>query len=234
MTSNPSTGASNSPSGDFVVLDKYRTTLDWWLVPLAKAFRNVHPDVFSWWSLVFAVAGGLAFWQSGPDADGLWLLAAAVVCVIVNAVLDLLDGKIAKITGKASPRGDYLDHCIDRFSDVAFVVGIAFSPWAHIEYGLVAVAGTLLTSYMGTQAQAVGQSRNYHGLLGRADRLVLLMVLPIMVLLWEWQDFPQPWQPRFISLLDVLLAYFAVVGIITTVQRFVVGLRGFGADGRVR
>jgi len=214
-----------------MVLDNYRTTLDWWLVPLAKGFRRVHPDVFTWTSLAVAAAGGVAFWRSGPDAAGLRLLLVAWVCVGVNSVLDLLDGKVAQLTGKATARGDYLDHAIDRFSDTFFLLGIAFSPWVRLDLGMLALVGTLLTSYMGTQAQAVGLKRDYRGLLGRADRMVLLLVVPLAQWLWTRQGHGIPW---FHSLLEAMMAYFALMGLLTTVQRFVGGLRGFGPDGNLR
>jgi archaetidylinositol phosphate synthase len=214
-----------------MVLDNYRTTLDWWLVPLAKALRRVHPDVFTWASLAVAALGGIAFWKSDATDTGLRLLLVAWACVLINSVLDLLDGKVAKLTGKATPRGDYLDHAVDRFSDVFFLLGLAFSGWVRIEIGLFALLGTLLTSYMGTQAQAVGLKRNYTGLLGRADRMVLLLIVPVAQWLWTMKDYDLPW---FVSLLEAVMAYFALMGLLTTVQRFVAGLRGFGADGQVR
>jgi archaetidylinositol phosphate synthase len=220
-----------------VVLDNYRTTLDWWLVPLAKAFRRVPPDVFTWASLAMAVLGGIAFWRSGPTPQGLRLLAAAWACVGLNSILDLLDGKVAHLTGKATARGDFLDHAVDRFSDTAFIAGIAFSPWAHESVGLAALAGTLLTSYMGTQAQAVGLRRNYGGLLGRADRMVLLLAAPLLQLYWTWvarNGSSIRLAGQATSFLELLLVYFAVVGVLTTVQRFISSLRGFGPDGSVK
>jgi archaetidylinositol phosphate synthase len=217
-----------------MVLDNYRSILDVWLNPLAKAFRRVDPDVFTWLSLVAALAGGVLFWLSGPTPAGLNLLLLAFVCVGLNSILDLLDGKVAKLSGRASLRGDFLDHAVDRMSDVALLAGVAFSPWVHPGLGLLAVAGTLLASYMGTQAQAVGLKRNYGGVLGRADRMVLLLVIPIAEYLVRALDWPQPWTAatpwdwNFVSLLDVMLAYFAVMGILTAVQRFASALRSLG------
>lgn len=214
-----------------MVLDNYRTTLDWWLVPLAKALRRVHPDVFTWASLAIAVVGGVAFWKSDDSPEGLLLLLAAWACVLANSIFDLLDGKVAKLTGKATARGDYLDHAVDRFSDTLFLLGLAFSPWVRLEIGLLALVGTLLTSYMGTQAQAVGLRRNYTGLLGRADRMVLLLVLPLAQWWWTTMGYGLP---VFVSLLEAVMAYFALLGILTTIQRFVAGLRGFNRDGSIR
>jgi archaetidylinositol phosphate synthase len=217
-----------------MVLDNYRTTLDWWLVPLAKALRRVHPDVFTWASLAVAALGGIAFWKSGPSTDGLRLLVAAWACVLVNSVLDLLDGKVAHLTGKATPRGDYLDHAVDRFSDTLFLLGLAFSPWVRSDIGMVALVGTLLTSYMGTQAQAVGLKRNYAGLLGRADRMVLLLVVPLAQWIWTLETGRVVRIIGFTSLLEIMMAYFALLGFLTTLQRFVSGLRGFDTNGQLR
>ena len=214
-----------------MVLDKHRWVLDVWLVPLAKLFRRVHPDVFTWLSLVAAIAGGFLFWRSGPAPSGLNVLLLAFVCVGLNSILDMLDGKVAKLSGLASPRGDFLDHAVDRVSDVAFLAGIAFSPWAHEGLGIFAISGTLLASYMGTQAQAVGLKRHYGGILGRADRMVLLLCVPVAEYFVQALGWPQPWTAsiggwRFLSLFDLMMAYFAVMGTATATQRFVSILRG--------
>lgn len=216
-----------------MVLDKQRQKLDWWLVPLAKALRHIDPNVFTWLSLVAALAGGYAFYRSGPGATGFLMLGWGLL--LTNSILDLLDGKVAKLTGKETAKGDYLDHAIDRFSDVAFIVGLGFSSWARIEIAVFALAFTLLTSYLGTQAQAVGIGRNYGGLLGRADRMVLLIIVPVV----EWLSHVYGWSylPDRIgwasSYIELTLWYFAAVGLLTTVQRFAGGLKSFDKSGGV-
>jgi len=82
----------------------------------------------------------------------------------------------------------------------------------------------LLTSYMGTQAQAIGHKRDYSGLLGRADRLVLLLICPIIQHVVLRFPFQLPWD---ITIIELVLVYFAVVGNITAVQRFYITLRWF-------
>jgi archaetidylinositol phosphate synthase len=217
-----------------MVLDRQRSRLDWWLVPLARRMRGANPNAITWWSLAAALGAGVAFWQSGPDR--LWLVALAAVLVWSNGVLDVLDGKIAKMTGRQTAKGDYLDHAFDRLADTAFIAGLGFSPWVRIEVAFAAIVFTLLTSYLGTQAQAVGMGRNYGGVLTRADRMILLIVVPwahfglelgnIGLPAW-WTD----WSP---NVLDTLLIYFAAAGLVTTLQRLALGLRGFDRDGRVR
>ena len=89
--------------------------------------------------------------------------------------------------------------------------------------GVFAMTGVLMSSYLGTQAQAVGLKRNYGGILGRADRLVLLMVFGAVEVV-----FPSP---LFLGLpaLGWLLVIFGVFGHVTAVQRFVSGWRELNA-----
>lgn len=209
-----------------MVLDTQRHRLDWWLVPMARIFRNVNPNAITWVSFVAALSAGAFFAFGGTD----WrYLIAGSAMVFLNGVLDVLDGKVAKMTGKQSRKGDYLDHTIDRFSDMAFIGGLSFGAFGRIEVGMAAAVFTLLTSYLGTQAQAVGIGRNYGGFLGRADRMMLLMVVPIVqaILVARSVDLPSWWASWSPTLVDTMLLYFAIMGLITTVQRFATGLRSF-------
>ncbi len=168
----------------------------------------------------------LFFYSSSPGEELVnYYLYGAVLFVFLNGFFDAIDGKVAKLTNKASKRGDYLDHALDRYADVFIVGGLALSAWCDTRIGLLAIIGMLLTSYMGTQAQAVGYKREYAGLLGRADRLVLLMVMPLIqhILLM----YPNVELPFGFSLLEWMLIYFAVVGNITALQRFISTLRYF-------
>ena len=89
--------------------------------------------------------------------------------------------------------------------------------------GVFAMTGVLMSSYLGTQAQAVGLKRNYGGILGRADRLVLLMVFGAVEVVVP--------SPLFLGLpaLGWLLVIFGVFGHVTAIQRFVSGWRELNA-----
>ena len=154
-----------------MVLERYRGAADRFLAPVAARLIRVNPNAVSWAALLAAAGAGVAFFLGGPVFLGL-----AILLVLANAYLDALDGRIAKMAGKASVRGDFLDHAFDRYADVFMIGGVSFSAYCDLRVGTLALLGVLLTSYMGTQAQAVGQGRRYAGILGRADRLVLLFL----------------------------------------------------------
>ncbi len=208
-----------------MVLDKKRSTVDPILSKLATVFSSFSPDFFTWLALLCAILAAFFFYQSSPLIERqLPLLLFASLFVFLNGLFDAVDGKIAKIKHISSKKGDFLDHAIDRFADVFIVGGLALSPWCHLEIGFFAMIGMLLTSYMGTQAQAVGQKRLYAGLLGRADRLALLIFAPVIQYLLLY--FNHPFIYGF-SLLDWVLVYLAILGNFTAVQRFILTLLSF-------
>jgi len=154
------------------------------------------------------------------DRDWQLLLPLASVLVLLSGYLDALDGKVARLTGKSSRKGDFIDHVLDRYSDVLLIGAIAVSSWCSPYLGLVAMVGVLLTSYMGTQAQAVGAGRRYAGLLGRADRMVLLIAAPMVQWLMMLGGVSSIGILSYhLSIFDLVMIWFAVVGNLTAVQR---------------
>lgn len=209
-----------------MVLDSQRKNIDPLISVFARVFLKVNPDVLTWASVIAAFIAGLFFYYSTPEIELTnYFLFGAAIFVFLNGFFDAIDGKVAKLTNKASKRGDFLDHALDRYADVLILGGLALSTWCRYpSIGLLAIVGMLLTSYMGTQAQAVGCKRNYSGLLGRADRIVLLMIAPVIQYALLYYNYQMPWG---LSLLEWVLIYFAVVGNLTAVQRFYGTLRWF-------
>ncbi|MDO9536711.1 MAG: CDP-alcohol phosphatidyltransferase family protein [Thermoplasmata archaeon] len=204
-----------------MVLDKHRDTADRVLVPMAKRIINVNPDHISAIAIALAAIAGILFYLSGT---WYWLLIVAVAVLMASALMDALDGKVAKLTGKASLRGDFLDHVLDRYADIFLILGIMVSGYCNSMIGVLGLTGVLMTSYLGTQAQAVGVARDYSGILGRADRLVLMMLVPLIQwgLIFFWQTnilFTLPYLNFDLTAFDIMLLWFAIAGHATAVQR---------------
>ena len=199
-----------------MTLDRLRPAFDRVLEPLVAGVDRLglSPDGVSALAFLLAVAAGGCL-ALGPTAP-VWYVAGAVL-VGLNGTLDVIDGELARRQGVDSDAGDLLDHVLDRYADVAVVAGLAAGIEAYA-LGFAAVTGVLLTSYMGTQVEAVGLDREYGGLLGRADRLVLVAVVAVATAALAATDTgataagfgPVGW----------LLVVFAVVGHLTALQRF--------------
>jgi archaetidylinositol phosphate synthase len=198
-----------------MVLERYRKGWDATLSPFAVRLHSlgITPNVVTVAALVFAIVAAVAF--ALADETRYWLLVVGAAAVALNAILDGLDGRLARLTNTESKRGDYLDHAVDRYADVAILLGLALSPLGDLRWGIFAIVGTLLTSYMGTQAQAMGLGRNYAGWLGRADRLVILMSVPTLQAIAMYFGVAIPFRP-----IVWMLGYFAIVGNLTALQRF--------------
>jgi len=208
-----------------MVLNKLRATGERVLGPWADRLAPGGADRLSWASLAAAFGAGAAFAFS--DRAHSYLLLLGALLVLVNALLDALDGLVARKTGSASPAGNFLDHVIDRYADLAILSGLALSGFGDLRLGLLAITGVFLTSYLGTQAEAVGLSRDYGGILGRADRLVLLVAVPsaqFAVALFDLplsSSFVGPFGHRMtITLVGLLLLVLGALGHVTAVQRF--------------
>ncbi|PYB68824.1 CDP-alcohol phosphatidyltransferase family protein [Thermoplasma sp. Kam2015] len=193
------------------MLDSYRNRVDGILTPISKAFIRWNPNTISVLSLVFAGIAGISYFLGYP--------AITLIMVILSALFDAIDGKLARLKGVSSKLGDFIDHSFDRFSDIFLILGFAFSRFGNVYLGLFALIGVLMTSYLGTQAQALGLNRLYAGLMGRADRLVIMIVFIILqIFVGSFYRF------NYISLTptNILLIIFGLFGTVTVVQRFLI------------
>jgi phosphatidylinositol phosphate synthase len=104
-----------------------------------------------------------------------WLAAGTFV---VGSLLDILDGALARVGGKTTPFGAFIDSTTDRVGEGAMLAAIALvfsrhgQDWAVV-VAIAAVVGSFLVSYTRARAEALGL-RGDVGLGSRAERVVLI------------------------------------------------------------
>ena len=198
-----------------MTLDQFRPHVQGIVQPVVNLIRKLGltPNGLSVASFFVSILAGIAFYAGG--------VVLGVVMVALNAVFDALDGALARDMGVASPRGDFLDHVIDRYADIFIITGIFAGGAAPWPIGVFALTGVLMSSYLGTQAQAVGVGRYYGGILGRADRLVLIMIAGALTVLI-------PGEIYGLNYLGWLLVIFGIFGHYTAFQRFAHVWRNIG------
>ena len=195
-----------------MVLDSMRSKVDPMLLPLALKFKRFNPDFISYLAIVFAAITGVFYYLSLP-----YFLLGAFIALVLSSLFDALDGRVARLQKISSKRGDLLDHVFDRYADIFIILGITFSTYGNVAIGLAAIIGVMLTSYMGTQSQALGLKRNYAGILGRADRLVFMLVAIILQIIITGSVLVYGIK---IDVSTILLLWFAIGGNITALMRF--------------
>lgn len=191
------------------MLDRYREKADKLLTPVAEKM-NMKANSLTYLSLVFAFFAGLFAYFSYENN---LLLIPTSFLILLNGFFDALDGKIARMKGEANERGDFIDHAMDRFSDVLIIGGFIISPWVEKITGIFAISAVLLVSYLGTQAQAVGYKRVYSGILGRADRIAILFISSLIQFFIKEKIF------GFYFMTWVMI-YFSLAGIFTIIERY--------------
>jgi archaetidylinositol phosphate synthase len=177
---------------------------------ISKPFMRFSPNSISVASLILAILAGVFFFLGG------YYLILAVIFVAFSALFDAVDGQVARARNMASRRGDYIDHVIDRYSDIAIITGIGLSHTGNAVILAFALSGVLLTSYLGTQAQAIGLGRDYEGVMGRANRLVIIMLFSIVQII---VPFSYNFNVILITPFVLLLFILAVGGHLTALRR---------------
>lgn len=169
--------------------------------------RGVHPDVLTLSAVALSFLGGVALYAQSWQR---WLLLAVPVVAILRTALNALDGLVAKRTGLARPWGEVLNEACDRLADVALFGGLALSKGVNLYLGAGTIVLILLGSYVGAVSKAAGGPRQYGGVMGKADRMIFLTGVSIIVLIfrrsWIWNAF---------------LAIVAAGAMVTILQRLV-------------
>ncbi|AFO56019.1 MULTISPECIES: CDP-alcohol phosphatidyltransferase family protein [unclassified Natrinema] len=196
-----------------MTLDKFRPYVSRFLDPFVRGFDRVGmtPNGVSVVAFGMAILAAGAFALGGLE-DPIWYAVAAIL-VFLNGWLDIVDGALAREQEVASAGGDLLDHVLDRYADIVVIAGLAAGIEDYL-LGFAAVTGVVMTSYLGTQAQAVGLDRVYGGLVGRADRLAIIGLAGFLA--YPLADASL----AGVSLVGWLLVFLAVVGHLTALQRF--------------
>ena len=126
-------------------------------------------------SLCLVAAILVPFEDRGDKVLVYWLAAAIFV---IGSLLDILDGALARVGGKATPFGAFIDSTTDRVGEGAMLAAIALvfsrngEDWAVV-LAVAAVVGSFLVSYTRARAEALGLKGDV-GLGSRAERVVLI------------------------------------------------------------
>ncbi len=187
--------------------------------PLARILANVAPNAITAVSLATGCLAGAAFAAARYGA-GWYLVGGALVAV--SGTCDSLDGLVARLSGRTSRTGDFLDHFGDRVVNVFIFTGLAFSPGATPVIGLGSLIVTQLNSYLGTQIEATFGVR-YYGGLGKAELFVGLIVGSVVLALLGGRRLPLG--EHGLAPADILFVALALGALSGLVHRFRHALR---------
>jgi CDP-diacylglycerol---glycerol-3-phosphate 3-phosphatidyltransferase len=169
---------------------RLRSQVDAAVKPIGNSMKKagISADMLTASGIVMAVAAAVAI--------GAGALRLGFLLLILTGIPDLLDGAVAKASGKSSLRGAFFDSVSDRLTDGLLFGGIAYylaatgePPWVV----MIPVAGYVtasIVSYIRAKADALGFDAR-GGLVERAERFILLalgllfepILLPVLILI---------------------------------------------------
>jgi CDP-diacylglycerol--glycerol-3-phosphate 3-phosphatidyltransferase len=200
------------------MLERFRATWTALFAPVVRLLLRlgVSPDAVTVVGTLGVVAGALIFFPRGD-------LFAGVLFITAFVFSDMIDGAMARQSGRVSPFGAFLDSTLDRIGDAAIFGGLAMyyvgpgDEPALVALCLYNLTTGSVTSYARARAEALGMEAKV-GIAERADRLVSILVVTGLADLANMLGAGH----RALWAIPVTLGLLAVASTLTVVQRILV------------
>jgi CDP-diacylglycerol--glycerol-3-phosphate 3-phosphatidyltransferase len=134
--------------------------------PLVSA--GVSPNHITVAGMLLSLAAGVLFATGAIFWGGMLLWA--------SALMDPIDGTVARLSGKVSRFGALLDSTLDRYSEFFVFFGLMFyfRGGRMLFVVMLALMGSIMVSYVKARAESLGQ-KEFRGLMQRPERIILLI-----------------------------------------------------------
>ena len=142
------------------------------LIVRVLALSKIHPNVLTFFGLVInAVAATML-------AAGQFRWAGVVI--IGAGLFDMVDGRVARETNRVTKFGGFFDSVLDRYSDLALLVGMlvwygSINRFSYVVLTAIAMMGTVMVSYARARAENSIPTCKV-GFMERPERVVLLII----------------------------------------------------------
>ncbi len=178
----------------------------------------LNPNAWTLLSIVAALASFYFIWQEN--------FIPASLLFAIAALLDIIDGSVAKAKNKVSVLGAYLDTITDRYVEFIIIFGLFFAAYPHVflsskTWLLTLLFGSLMTSYSISAAHEEGieERRLRGGILERGERMMLLFLIILL------SSFSRTYA-------IYLIAIMAILANITALQRIRIAVKIFAKERR--
>ncbi len=128
----------------------------------------------------FWTAVGLGFAFASAIVYGIHMQYSFIlggILLLISGFFDIVDGQVARITGKTSKKGAFLDSVFDKIAEVAIFLGILVGGYSEGYIVLLAITLSLLVSYTRARAESLGVQLQGIGIGERAERLLVIAII---------------------------------------------------------
>ena len=161
----------------YFVLNNLRESLRPALEKVGKGFAatGLSPNFWTVVGLVIALASAVVYGM-GMEFG----LIIGGILLLVSGFFDMVDGQVARVTGKTSKKGEYLDSMFDKISEVAIFLGILVGGYAEPYLVLLAITLSLLVSYARAKSDLINIKLQGIGIGERAERLLVIAIIGVI------------------------------------------------------
>ena len=156
------------------MLNNLREGLKPTLQNIGKVFASTGLSANFWTAvgLGFAFASAIVY---GIHMEYSFILGG--ILLLISGFFDIVDGQVARITGKTSKKGAFLDSVFDKIAEVAIFLGILVGGYSEGYIVLLAITLSLLVSYTRARAESLGVQLQGIGIGERAERLLVIAII---------------------------------------------------------
>jgi archaetidylinositol phosphate synthase len=183
------------------VLNNLRGALKPTLEKIGKGFAatGLSPNFWTSVGLGFALISAIVY---GMGIE--FGLIIGGVLLLVSGFFDMVDGQVARVTGKTSQKGEYLDSMFDKIAEVAIFLGILVGGYAEPYLIFLAITLSLLVSYARAKSDIIKVKLQGVGIGERAERLLVIAFIGI------------------IGFMEYAVIIVVIIAAITLIQRMIV------------
>lgn len=159
------------------MLNNLRDALKPTLEKIGRGFASTGLSPNFWTSI------GLGFALFSAIVYGLGIefgLIIGGVLLLISGFFDMVDGQVARVTGKTSKKGEYLDSMFDKIAEVAIFMGILVGGYAESYLVCLAITLSLLVSYARAKSDIIKIKLQGVGIGERAERLLVIAIIGII------------------------------------------------------
>jgi len=159
------------------MLNNLRGALQPALEKIGKMFAStgLSPNFWTAVGLGFALASAIVYGLSVEFG-----LIIGGVLLLISGFFDMVDGQVARVSGKTSLKGSYLDSMFDKIAEVAIFLGLLIGGYAEPYLVMLAITLSLLVSYARAKSDALNINLQGIGIGERAERLLVIAIIGII------------------------------------------------------
>lgn len=155
------------------------------LVPITTLIGNkfgslgLSPTFWSAIAFALAILSSILFGISKfLDANDIMLPSQIIasILLLISGFFDVVDGCVARVLNKSTPKGAFLDSNFDKISEALIFIGIAIGGLSNPILAMIALSSSILVSYLRARSESLGIELKGVGVGERAERLVILSI----------------------------------------------------------